>query len=559
MQALEPTSSPSSMIRSRIRSLFAHRRARSIRASLVLLVAACVLPGSLMSAYLIFDNYEAQREDLIHDAIATARAMASTLDRDLASVEAGLQVLAMSPLLLADDLEGFYRQAKEVLPSQNASNYVLLDPTGRQRLNTLVPYGGALPMNGGSPQSRQVFWTDITVVSDLFVAPVAGKAILGMTVPVHRDGKIVYGLSGGIVPGRIAVLLQRQKLPPEWIAAVFDGTGNVIARTRDTERFVGKKGVPDVVKAIRANAEGTLDTVSLEGNPAIVAYSRSGVSDWSVAVAIPKSALTAGIHKPLWILIATTAILLAGGLWLAWRLGDRIANAMHGLTGPALELGSGKAVRVAPLRLKEADEVGQALMAASDLLLTAQRGAHYDVLTGLANRALLHELLQQQLALCVRTGSELAVLYIDLDGFKRINDRHGHAVGDDLLRLVATRISGGIRASDVAARVGGDEFVVLLVQSGADAARAVAAKLVALLSAPCQLRDREIAVSASIGIAIFPDSAASSASLLERADVAMYEAKKAGRNGYAVAGPLGEAGLEFSDALPGSSLAGWRR
>jgi diguanylate cyclase (GGDEF)-like protein len=132
----------------------------------------------------------------------------------------------------------------------------------------------------------------------------------------------------------------------------------------------------------------------------------------------------------------------------------------------------------------------------------------------------------------------LSVLYIDLDGFKRINDLHGHAAGDELLRAVATRIGGAIRGSDVAARFGGDEFVVLLVQSGAESAKTVAAKLVALLSAPYRLHELEIRVSASIGIAIFPDSAGSSASLLERADAAMYEAKKSGKNRYAVAEPL---------------------
>jgi diguanylate cyclase (GGDEF)-like protein len=490
-----------------------------------------------MSAFLIFDNYMAQREDLIRDTVAAARAIASTVDRDLASVDSGLQVLAASPMLAADDLEGFYRHAKEVVPSQNVTNYVLLDPTGRQKLNTLRPYGAPLPVNGGSPQSRQVFWTDIMVVTDLFVAPVSGNAMLGMAVPVHRDGKIVYSLGAGIVPGRVATLLQRQKLPQGWVAGVLDGTGTVIARTRDMDRYVGKKGVPDVVKASRQATEGTLATVNLDGIPVITAFSRSEMSDWTVTVAMPRSALTGGLQKSLWLLIASTAILLSGGLWMAWNFGDRIANALHGLTGPALELGSGKEVTVPPLHLKEADEVAQALMAASNLLLTAQRGAHYDVLTALANRALLHEILKQQLAICVREKSELSVLYIDLDGFKAINDLHGHAAGDDLLRAVATRIDSAIRGSDVAARFGGDEFVVLLVQSGAESARTVAAKLVALLSAPYHLHELEIRVSASIGIAIFPGSAVSSASLLERADEAMYEAKKAGRNRYAVAEP----------------------
>jgi diguanylate cyclase (GGDEF)-like protein len=526
---------------------FAHRGARSIRSSLILLVAVCVLPGSLTSAFLIFDRYQAQREDLIHDTVAMARAMASTLDRDLASVESGLHVLAASSLLASDDLEGFYRLAKDVLPSQNAANYVLLDQDGRQRLNTLRQYGAPLSEIAGSPQARQVFWTDVTVVTDLFAAPGSGKPLLGIAVPVHRNGKIVYSLNGGIVPARVAALLQRQPMPEGWIAGVLDGSGNVIARTLDMDRFVGTKGGPALVRAIRKASEGTLETVNRDGIRVITAFSRSEMSDWTVAVAMPVSALTGGLQKSLWLLIASTATLLCGGLWMAWNLGGRIANAIHGLIGPALELGSGKEVIVPPLHLKEADEVGQALIAASNLLLTAQRGAHYDVLTALANRALLHEILKQQLAICVRDSSELSVLYIDLDGFKTINDLHGHAAGDELLRAVATRIDGAIRGSDVAARFGGDEFVVLLVQSGVESARIVAAKLVRLLSAPYRLHELEIRISASIGIAIFPGSAVSSASLLERADAAMYEAKKSGKNRYSMAEPLPDVAAAASD------------
>ena len=408
---------------------------------------------------------------MIHDTIATARAMASTLDRDLASVESALHVLAASPLLVSDDLAGFYLHAKEVLPSQNASNYVLIDPTGRQRLNTLRPHGEPPPVIAGSPQAQQVFETGATVVTDIFIGPVTGKPILAMFAPVHRNGEIVYSLSVGIFPDRVAALLQRQRLPQGWIGTVLDRTGTVIARTHEMNRFAGKKAVPDLVKAASEAAEGTLETVTLEGIPVVTAFSRSEVSNWTVAVGIPKSMLTGGLKKSIWFLIAATAILLCSGLWLAWSLGDRIARSIQGLTGPALDLGSGKAVTVPPLHLKEADEVGQALMAASNLLLKAQRGAHYDVLTGLANRALFHEILNQQLAICARAGSELSVLYIDLDGFKQINDLHGHATGDDLLRAVATRIKGGIRGADVAARFGGDEFVVLLVQSGAESAK----------------------------------------------------------------------------------------
>ncbi len=232
------------------------------------------------------------------------------------------------------------------------------------------------------------------------------------------------------------------------------------------------------------------------------------------------------------LLMASSAALLAGGLWMAWKLTERIGNAMDGLLGPALKLGSGNPVIVPPLHLKEADEVGRALISASHLLLQAKRGAHYDLLTGLANRSLFNEMLDQHLAICGRGRSELSVLHIELDEFNRINDLHGHATSDDILRVAAARIKGCLRDSDVSACFGGDEFAVLLVHSGAKGAQAVAEKLAALLSMPYRLQQLEILASASIGIATFPGSGASGQALLECSDAAMYAARNSARNGH---------------------------
>jgi diguanylate cyclase (GGDEF)-like protein len=175
------------------------------------------------------------------------------------------------------------------------------------------------------------------------------------------------------------------------------------------------------------------------------------------------------------------------------------------------------------------------LEATLSMLLKAQRDAHYDDLTGLMNRSLFHQMLNQRLISCERDKSQLSVLFIDLDGFKSINDTHGHTAGDALLQAVATRIKSGVRNSDIAARFGGDEFVVLLVPSGLDNATTVADKLVASLCAPFPLQQLDVYISASVGIAMFPDSAVSGNALLECADTAMYKAKKLGKKRYAVA------------------------
>lgn len=161
------------------------------------------------------------------------------------------------------------------------------------------------------------------------------------------------------------------------------------------------------------------------------------------------------------------------------------------------------------------------------------RQAHYDGLTGLANRGLFAERLAQALGQADAGGGEVGLLYIDLDGFKQINDRLGHAAGDDLLREAAQRLLTCVRDSDTVARLGGDEFAMVLVQlHGADGARVVAQKILQMLQAPFHLLGQEVRLSASIGIARYPVDGVSAEALVKRADSAMYLAKQDGRSRY---------------------------
>jgi diguanylate cyclase (GGDEF)-like protein len=281
--------------------------------------------------------------------------------------------------------------------------------------------------------------------------------------------------------------------------------------------------------------EDSLETNTVEGIPVVMVFSRSAVSNWTMAIGIPRKNLTDRLAQTLGWLVAGTALLLLSSLALAWAIGSRIASSIHELAAPALALGSGEAVTVPPLRLKEADEVGRALTRASGMLMAAQHRANHDALTGLANRSLFDAMLSHQLAICKRTNANLAIFYIDLDGFKSVNDAHGHATGDEVLRTVATRLEHGLRESDVVARLGGDEFAVILANAGLAAAQRVAAKLIDALSASYSIGSLTLDISASIGISAYPESGTTCEALSRRADEAMYKAKAAGKRTYAVA------------------------
>ncbi|SDW13159.1 PAS domain S-box-containing protein/diguanylate cyclase (GGDEF) domain-containing protein [Thiocapsa roseopersicina] len=159
--------------------------------------------------------------------------------------------------------------------------------------------------------------------------------------------------------------------------------------------------------------------------------------------------------------------------------------------------------------------------------------ALHDPLTGLANRALFSDHLEQAIARTQRTGERLAVLFIDLDRFKLINDSFGHPFGDEVLKDVAARLREQIRKDDTVARIGGDEFLMLLApMDSPDPAAAVARKLIELLRRPYAGPQGEIALTVSIGISVCPDDGTAAEDLVRQADTAMYIAKQGGRNTF---------------------------
>lgn len=163
--------------------------------------------------------------------------------------------------------------------------------------------------------------------------------------------------------------------------------------------------------------------------------------------------------------------------------------------------------------------------------------AHYDALTGLPNRLLLKDRLQQALASAERKKSFLAVLFIDLDRFKYVNDSLGHIVGDLLLCQVAQRLNRNLRSEDTISRLGGDEFVIVIshydnIKESLSITTTIAKKIIADLSTPFDINDREIYSTASIGIACYPTDGQTTNELIKNADSAMYHAKSMGKNNY---------------------------
>ncbi len=295
-----------------------------LRAQYAFALAVAIVPAALIGMGLVgYDYYEREREQVVRNTTATARVLATAVDGELASARAALYALASSPALAAGDLAAFDAQARVALKDQNFGNIVLMDAASRQLVNTLRPYGTPLP-GYDNPFLRRILAEGKPVVTDLFRGPVAGRPLFAVGVPVPRDGAVRYSLNAGIFPERMAEVLRRSHLPDAWIAIVADSSGTIVARTHEAERFVGQKVAPRLLARIGTDADGALDTTSLEGTEVISIFSRAPESGWAVAIGIP----SAEPQRHAWLSVVRMAIAafimlavaLVTGLFVARRL-----------------------------------------------------------------------------------------------------------------------------------------------------------------------------------------------------------------------------------------------
>jgi diguanylate cyclase (GGDEF)-like protein len=227
---------------------------------------------------------------------------------------------------------------------------------------------------------------------------------------------------------------------------------------------------------------------------------------------------------------------LAG--FLIWRLSRSVSRPITEMIRAAEAYASGNLDIALPVR--SGDELGHLALAlntmAKELKVSHRRMRHlanYDTLTSLPNRHLFHDRLRHALHAADRGGHQLALLFLDLDGFKAINDSLGHGLGDEVLKLVATRLRDCVRASDTIARLGGDEFTVIAERlHDARDVETLATKLLTCLRQPYPVQGHTLSLSASIGITRYPQDGTAPETLLRNADGAMYLAKRQGKNTY---------------------------
>ncbi|WP_292935950.1 histidine kinase dimerization/phosphoacceptor domain -containing protein [Noviherbaspirillum sp.] len=340
----------------------------TIRKSLSVLVVACIVPTIVTTAVLINHAYERERVRAELRRIETARALMQAVDRELSSAQGTLQALATSPHLSSGNLAEFWAQAQDVQRYRPNNNFVLSDATGQQLVNTLRPFGSALPRHGNPTQLRRVFETAKPVISDLYAGGLTQRPLISIDVPVVRNNQVIYDLSMGFFPAHLGEILRLQRIPSDRVAAIFDSNGVAVARTWEPERYVGKKGAPQLVKRMQEVAEDSIENVTVEGVPVVSSFSRSSVSNWTVAIGVPLAVTARELWRSIAWIAGVAVLSLAVGLLFAALLGERISRSIHALLAPAEALGHGEPVAMPLLHLKEANDVAQVLVKTSQLL-----------------------------------------------------------------------------------------------------------------------------------------------------------------------------------------------
>lgn len=447
----------------------------------------------------------------------------------------------------------------------------------RRAIHTLFPTGLiVIPPDGGAPLAdtpRLVtrpksfadrdWFVDViasreAVVSKPLIARATQEPALVIAVPAFDKHNNLLGILAGVTPlttPGFLDLIQNARPGTHGTYQLISLRHRIFALTSDKHAAVTPlpaSGTDPVIDLAANGMRGIRIVGSDDGREELVTVVDIPQARWLLIARQPTDEAFEPVANTLRNMLLITALLsLPICIMLLGALG-RLLQPLASLAGELHDMAEGRRP-MHPLEVRSADEVADVARSFNRLqnkLLEQEyrlaEMAHHDILTGLPNRLLLTDRLENGLQQMPRLQHSMAVLFLDLDGFKTVNDNYGHQIGDQLLIEIARRLRDCVRTADTVGRLGGDEFLIILspADNPLEAAERVAESCLQALGRPVMIGDLSLIVTASIGIVICEKTQADSASasqLMSQADVAMYRAKAAGRNRYAIYAPLSHA------------------
>jgi diguanylate cyclase (GGDEF)-like protein len=525
-------------------------RAPSFKARILLVVLVLLIVGVWGLAVRVSAVLQATLEQLLAEQMsATVAYVASDLDsryqmrvNTLTEIAAGV-----TPAMLADPSRlqrhlAQHETSRELFPTgifaTNRAGAVIAEyPFFEGRIGGFI---------GDRAFFKELLARNSWVITEPYVGRFVKKPITAIAVPLRdAQGQVAGVIEGTTYPSdpNLFGQLEQVRLGKTGKFLVFDPKSRLTVSATDKYRIMQvapSKGVnPLLDRRLEEGFEGPGITLNSEG---VVTLSVSGTmktTGWVVIAALPVEEAFApvGIFKRQVYLAALLMSLVIAAI-LHYVLSRQLAPLKT--AGEAMRRMTDGTEPFAPIAVKRHDEIGQLVENFNQLVLGRRSAeqqveflAHHDALTGLPNRLLVSDRMTQAIAHADRTKSKVALLFLDLDNFKTINDSLGHAVGDALLKSIASRLRECVRDTDTISRQGGDEFLIILPElSEADATAPILVKIMERLQEPALADGHELTTSISMGVAIYPDDGDNFETLLKRADMAMYRAKDAGRNTY---------------------------
>ncbi|WP_224366774.1 sensor histidine kinase [Hyalangium versicolor] len=343
----------------------------SLRWHLTFLIGGTLLPLVAFSALVVLQLAGEMQHSIERRLQRSAHVMSASFEREVAATVRTLQALAESASLERDDLEGFRAEAFRVKRTQPSwLTVLLLTPDGRQVVNLNSSLDRPL-RSATEPESvRKVIETRQPVVGRIAQSPISHEWAFPIRVPVMREGQLRYVLTAVIPPRALAEVVTHQQPAEEgeFTRTMVDSEGLIVFRTRDPERFIGKAATTGFLQNILASTEGVFRSVTLEGTPSYVAFSRSTLSGWTSAVVVPSGVIDGPFWRSIWAIAATgaLAILLSAGGGLIFA--RRFARGIRSVAEAADALANGEEPRMAPSAIKEVDRAGRSLVVSAERL-----------------------------------------------------------------------------------------------------------------------------------------------------------------------------------------------
>jgi diguanylate cyclase (GGDEF)-like protein len=500
-------------------------------------VVLLVLVLGLSAVFVTRSNSQIARETIGQSLLQGERIFQRLLAQNQARLEQGAAILssdfAFRQAIATDDTGTIASVLRNHGARAGASDMVLLSLTGLVRADTQNDARVGKPF--GFPELIAQTASEGRAAS---IVEIDGRLYQLVVVPVNAPETIAWVALAYEVDDRFAAeLRQLTGLEVSFVNRGTDGAWHMHASTLGALR-------EPLVAALVGETVEKLGEIELGGDVYETRITRLGALATLQIAAVLQKSLTEGLlpferiaSVFLWLSAAALVALVVGSIAIA----RGITQPMQRLAEAARRIQEGDYARHVDVEQK--DEIGSLAVSFNHMLDGIKsrekeilRLAYDDGLTGLPNRAMFSVKLEQAVKEARRTKQTFAVMLLDMDRFKTINDTLGHPVGDQVLREVGLRVSVALRESDVVARLGGDEFAVLLTTGDAERADAAAAKILKALEAPLAIDGQSMDIGASIGIARYPEHGEDAAGLIRAADVAMYAAKRH-QGGFAIYDP----------------------